>query len=108
MKELTLRKWHRWLGVVVAPLLILQAISGTVLSIDWLLGIHQRVGDVIRADLSPLARLWDTIFVLIHYGFGVGGSIYHAALGMATVLLSISGFMIFLKIRARQKKADRG
>ena len=108
MKELTLRKWHRWLAIVTSPLFVLQVISGTILSIDWLLGIHQRVGEELALTPPPLAWLWDTIFVTIHYGLGVGGAIYHAALGIITVLVPLSGFMIFLKVRERQKKIADG
>ncbi|MFC1917641.1 hypothetical protein ACFLXH_03210 [Chloroflexota bacterium] len=105
MKELTLRKWHRWLAILVAPLLLLQAISGTILSIDWLLGFHQRIGEVLARTPPPWARIWDAVFVTIHYGSDVGGAVYHAALGIITVLVVIFGFMIFFKVRNRQKKA---
>lgn len=48
MNELDLRKWHRNIGILLAPLLILQAISGVNLSVDWLLGYYMRVGETIR------------------------------------------------------------
>jgi len=48
MKELDIRKLHRIAGVVIAPLLILQALSGIFLSVDWLLGFHQRIGETIN------------------------------------------------------------
>lgn len=112
MKELFIRKWHRRLGMVVAPLLALQAISGMILSIDWLLGIHQRIGEFLpngtsQPSIPQLALLWDRIFVTIHYGFDVGGAIYHAALGIATVVIAISGFMMYLKIWDRPLKAGK-
>lgn len=105
MKELTLRKWHRRLAIVVAPLLVLQALSGMILSIDWLLDIHQRFGETFPSDIPQMALLWDRIFVTIHYGVDVGGALYHVALGMVTVIVAISGLWIFLKIKQRQKKA---
>jgi uncharacterized iron-regulated membrane protein len=112
MKEVALRKWHRRLGIVVAPLLVLQAISGMILSIDWLLGIHQRIGEAIPDDIPQsgipqLALLWNRVFVTIHYGFDVGGSLYHVALGIATIAIIASGFMIYLRIWDRPLKAGK-
>jgi len=77
MKELDLRKWHRNVGIVLAPLLVLQAISGVFLSADWLLGYHQRAGEVIRANVPSLIWLWDKILLEIHYGLGIPGAIEH-------------------------------
>lgn len=104
MKELDLRKWHRNVGMVLAPLLILQAISGIFLSIDWLLGFHARTGEAIRENISPLIFLWDTVLVRIHYGFGLPGSPYHILIGTGLVWMVVSGVMIFLMIRARKKR----
>lgn len=104
MKELVLRKLHRIVGVVIAPLLILQALSGIFLSVDWLLGFHRRIGETIKENIPPLIRLWDMILVNIHYGLGVGGAFYHVLLGIGAIWVAASGFMIFLKIRERQKK----
>ena len=83
MKEIYLRKLHRQIGIVVAPLLVLQATSGVFLSIDWLLGFHQRVGETLRENIPPLIRLWDLILVEIHYGLGMPGALYHIILGSA-------------------------
>ena len=104
MKEPDLRKLHRIAGVVVAPLLILQVLSGIFISVDWLMGIHRRAGEAIKENFSPLLRLWDMILVDIHYGPGMGGALYHIVLGIAAIWVVASGFMIFLRIRVRQKK----
>jgi len=99
MKELDLRKLHRIIGVVIAPLLILQVLSGIFLSVDWLMGIHRRAGEAIKETFSPLLRLWDMILVGIHYGPGIGGALYHILLGIAAFWVVVSGFMIFLPRR---------
>jgi succinate dehydrogenase/fumarate reductase cytochrome b subunit len=104
MKELDLRKLHRIAGVAVAPLLILQVLSGIFISVDWLMGIHRRAGEAIKENFSPLLRLWDMILVDIHYGPGMGGALYHIVLGIAAIWVVASGFVIFLRIRARQKQ----
>ena len=103
-KRKNTRKWHRIVGVVIVPLLILQSLSGIFLSVDWLLGIHARAGETIKETIPSSVRLWDMIMVVIHYGTGVGGVYYHILLGIAAVWVAASGFMIFLKIRARQKQ----
>ena len=104
MKEPDLRRLHRIVGVVVAPLLMLQVLSGLFISVDWLMGIHRRAGEAIKETVPPLLRLWDTILVEIHYGPGVGGALYHIVLGVAAMWVVASGFMIFSRIRARRKQ----
>lgn len=103
MEELDLRKLHRNVGIALAPLIILQGISGIFLSVDWLLGYHRRVGEIIREDIPSLIVLWDKILVTIHYGFGIPGSPYHIALGIGLIWIVVSGIMIFFRIRARKK-----
>ena len=95
---------HRIGGVAVAPLLILQVLSGIFISFDWLMGIHSRTGEVIKETFPPLLKLWDVILVDMHYGPGTGGAFYHIVLGIASLWVVASGFVIFLKIRARQRE----
>ena len=104
MKEPDLRKLHRIAGVAVAPLLMLQVLSGIFISVDWLMGLHRRAGEAIKETFPPLLKLWDVILVNIHYGPGTGGAFYHIVLGIASLWVVASGFVIYLRIRARQKK----
>ena len=105
MKEADLRKWHRLMGIWAGPLVILQAASGITLSIDWLLEIHKRFGETVRENVPALARLWDAVLVEIHYGIGKTGAFYHIALGVAAIWLAVSGIIIFLRLRNRQRAA---
>src|SRR5689334_1144964 len=107
MKEADLRKWHRLIAIWAGPLILLQAVSGIILSVDWLLKIHTRFGETIGRSIPALARLWDAILVEIHYGIGKTGAFYHIALGIAAVWLTVSGIIIFLHIRNRQKAASK-
>ena len=104
MKEPDIRKWHRRVAIVVAPLLIIQAVSGIFLGVDWLLGIHQRVGETIEKNIPSLLRLWDMMLIEIHYGLGVGGMFYHILLGIGVLGVTVSGVMIFFKIRGRKRQ----
>ncbi len=107
MKERDLIKWHRNVGIVLAPLLVLQAISGVFLSAEWLLGYHQRVCEAIRG-VPLLILLLDKLIVEIHYGLGVPGAIEHIVLGTGLGWITISGFMMFLNTRARKKRLKGG
>jgi hypothetical protein len=75
VKEADMGRAHRLAGVVLAPLLVLQALSGVLLSVDWLLGVHQCVGESIGRNLPALLRVWDVALVEVHYGMGVGGAV---------------------------------
>lgn len=103
IQEPTLRKWHRNAGVVLAPLVLLQALSGLFLSLEWLAGLHTAAGQLLPGA-SPLVRFWDWVFVGVHYGGGRPGAVYHALVGVGLVWLAGSGALIYLKIRARLKR----
>jgi len=103
MKEPVLRKWHRIIAVVLAPLILLQAVSGLFLSIEWLYGFHSAAGQLLP-DAPPFVQFWDWLFIGIHYGGGRVGALYHAFLGAGLVWLAASGLWIFFKVRARTRK----
>jgi uncharacterized iron-regulated membrane protein len=103
MNEPTLRKWHRYAGVAIAPLVLLQAVSGLFLSFEWLTGLHTAAGQLLP-DAPPFIRFWDWVFISIHYGGGHLGHLYHTFVGAGLVGLVASGLWIFVKIRARMKK----
>jgi uncharacterized iron-regulated membrane protein len=103
--EFKIRRWHRIVGVIIAPLLIAQAISGLIIAFEVLLGIHSDVANLIRQETNTLQRAWDFIFLQIHYGGGFWGNIYHSVLVLGTIWMIISGIIIFEKVRRRQKKS---
>ena len=86
MKEATLRKWHRTSGIIIAVFIIVQVVSGIVLSIENILGDY-----------------WSGVIHDIHEGFGKAGGIYRILLGVGLVWMVISGSIIFMKIRERMK-----
>jgi hypothetical protein len=75
--------------------------------VNWLMGIHHRIGDAVRNDILSLARLWDVIPVEIHYGIGKTEAFYHIALGVAVIWMGVSGFILFLRSRKRQRAVLR-
>jgi uncharacterized iron-regulated membrane protein len=103
--EVKIRRWHRVVGVIIAPLLFAQAISGLVIAFEVLLGIHGDVAKLIGQETGNLQRAWDFIFLEIHYGGGFWGNIYHSVLVLGTIWMIISGITIFERVRRRQKKS---
>jgi hypothetical protein len=85
MKEIRLRKIHRRVGILMAFFLVLQAGTGLIM------------------PLRLFPTLYD-FFGLVHYGSGMGGSIYRIFLSIGTFVTAITGTMIFFKIRARSRQ----
>ncbi len=105
MDEPTLRKWHRRVGVGIGALVLLQAVSGLFLSVEWLLGFHARVGALIDASRVPESlKIWDWLFVNVHYGGGPLGAMYHTALALGLIWLVITGFSINDRVRQRLRR----
>ncbi len=60
IKESTLRKWHRLIGITLAPLIFLQALSGLVIAFEILIGIHKNVADLLhKKETHTLHYAWD-------------------------------------------------
>ncbi|MHC1713882.1 MAG: hypothetical protein AB9872_17210 [Solidesulfovibrio sp.] len=92
MNEATLRRYHRGLGLILAILLGLQALTGLFLSLN---------------DLLPPAmqsEIVDKSFGFLHRGGRVTGNIYRVLLGAAVLYQITLGGLISLKIRARTKR----
>ena len=104
MKEITLRKYHRTIGVILAFFIFLQIGSGVLLILDNMAG---RL--FVKSQVSPSSgdKEEDSVFVeildFIHFkGGGMAGGIYRVVIGLAMVGLVISGSMIFFMIQARR------
>ena len=89
MQEKNLRKVHRYVGNIIAIFVIIQALSGTILSVQLLLGG------------APLGTTVDGIWDLVHFRLGPAGNIYRIMLGLGIILMAVTGGWISLKIRAR-------
>ena len=91
MKEATLRKYHRYTGGTFAVFIILQAVSGILLSIEHITGNHS------EANPARLLHTWD----------GGPGSIYRILLGCGILFMAVTGSWILIKIRARSRQASK-
>ena len=104
LKEPSLRSWHRKMGIVLAPLVVLQVISGLVIAFEVLFGLHHDVsGFLNEREAHGLHRFWDYIGIDIHYGGGSLGTIYHIALGIGLLWLVVSGSVLYVKVRRRMR-----
>jgi len=104
MKELNLRKWHRNLGIILAFFIILQAGSGLLLSLGEIDKLHSHEHSESTAGPGHHEEgntMWADLLAFMHHGGGTVGIAYRLLLGLGLLGLTISGGMIFIKVRAR-------
>ena len=89
MKEIRLRKWHRTIGIILALFIVIQVLTGIVLSVENLLGVY-----------------WGGFIHDLHEDYGKIGGVYRLALGFGILVMVATGSIISLKIRQRQKNKD--
>jgi uncharacterized iron-regulated membrane protein len=89
MKEATLRRYHRYLGVSIALLVVFQVGTGLLLSLNALIG----------------SNALDTVLTFIHFGDGVIGNVYRIVLGATLLFMVVTGAWIYLKMLARSAGA---
>ena len=108
LREVTLRKWHRNTGIVLALLIAVQAFSGGVIAFQGLLSAHHEVSAFLDArEVHTLHRFWDYVGIYIHYGGSTVGAIYHAAVVLGLLWLVISGVMMYVRAQKRSLQRRR-
>ena len=55
--ELKVRKWHRIFGIVLAPLIFIQALSGLVIAFENILALHKDVTEALEKFSGELSDL---------------------------------------------------
>lgn len=102
MKVITLRKWHRRIGVILAPMVILQVVTGITLSTPVIYNAQEQVhSTLVEKKMSSLSQFWKFLFVDGHTGGGIFGMWYTVLIGCGLVFIVLSGTLIFLAIRQR-------
>ncbi len=109
VQEVTLRRWHRYVGVTLMPLIVVQVISGIALSSIDLLGFVDRrpegIAILVIRNLPESLRSSDLAMMTLHFTGGQSvGPIIRDLVGLAVVWLAFSGTWIFLRIRARTRR----
>ena len=98
MKGPYLNKLHRYVGLAVAPFLVLQTLSG--LFLDF--GLFRRAGET---GVVTARGGWDFLLVKLHFGPGFVNDAYHLLLGLGTAWMAVSGWLLYLRLRRARKNA---
>jgi hypothetical protein len=107
MKEVSLRTWHRRVGIVLAMFIIVQALSGTFLDLTWFITPHDFINRIAVTDPSVLRYVqknWESILEFahaVHLGGLIPGAAYRILLTVVLLFLSVTGTMIFWEERKR-------
>ena len=101
MKELRLNSLHRYVGIVIAPFLVIQTLSGLLLGF----GLYRNDGELQNGKrfLESLGN-WDQTLVKAHFGPGLLGDIYHLLLGAGAVWMAVTGWLLFLRLRRSRRR----
>lgn len=102
MKAIYLNKLHRYVGISIAPFIVIQTFSGLLLDFGLIRrGSFGQGG----ADASHTRNVVDTLLVKIHFGPGIVSDCYHILLGLGVLWMAVTGWMLYLRIRKLQKKS---
>ena len=104
MNQGTLRRWHRRLGICLAPFLLLQTVSGLVLTYGVFAQVDKSLAD---ATPEPVRSAWNLLMLELHYGPGLIGWIYHTLIGLGLIWLIVSGAWIWIDLLGRKKQAKK-
>ena len=104
MKGIQFNKLHRYVGITLAPFLVIQTISG--LFLDFGLFRRGAAGTNVEGAVH-IGGYYDLLLVKAHFGPGLASDIYHILLGLAIVWMAVSGWALFLRIRRAQKRIGR-
>ncbi len=104
MMQKYLRNLHRYAGLLFAPFIFLQTISGLVLTF----GVFRQVDETL-ADAAPeaVSSTWNVLILGMHYGPGTIGWIYHSLIGLALLWLIVSGVWMWTDSFLRKKRAEK-
>jgi hypothetical protein len=110
MKEAIIRKWHRRMGITLALFIILQAVSGIILTLDWFetSPSHTHIEGMNKSDevsnsshASQGEATWYEAIELAHHGTSSTMKGYRILLGIGLVGMVLSGSTLFYKIKKR-------
>ena len=90
MKEASMRKYHRVLGLVIFPFMAVQTVTGLLFSMQYL-----AIPPLF--DLSPEVRL-------LHYGYAAPGNVYRIVLSVAILVQAVLGVVIYQRIWSRSRR----
>ena len=104
MKKITLRTWHRRIGIILALFIILQTGSGLLISLGDLSPSQSHAHSepaVAAGGHEEEERPWHEALEFIHHGAGSAGPLYRIIIGIGILWMAISGVLIFFQSRVR-------
>lgn len=117
MKEPTLRKWHRWIGIIIVPFLLLQGGTGFLISLSSMVGStksHAHTNKPEKSfnqkeaadtegshDLDEEGAAGHGVLAFIHHNEGFFWDFYRVLLGLGVIWMVISGSILFFRVLVR-------
>jgi uncharacterized iron-regulated membrane protein len=102
MKAIYLNKMHRYVGICIAPFIVIQTFSGLLLDF----GFFRRSRSGLDVEVASHARnVADSLLVRIHFGPGLLNDCYHLLLGLGVLWMAVTGWMLYLRIIKMRKKS---
>lgn len=100
MKALRLNTLHRYVGIAIAPFMVIQTVSGLLLDFGLFRG-----GAEMGKQGTPVSRgLWDLLLIKVHFGAGWLNDAYHLLLGAGIIWMALSGWILYLRVRRARRK----
>jgi len=99
MKGPYLNKAHRYTGIIIAPFMVIQVLSGLLLDF----GLFRR-GETATGGAAAARAGWDQFLVKAHFGPGVLNDTYHILLACGIIWMACSGWILYLRIRRLRRK----
>ena len=110
MQEKDLRKWHRNLAIIFVTFIIAQSVTGLLITLVELGAPHSLAHkEAIPAHINNKKaqaeeeNVLDTLLASLHHGGGIIGTVYRIILGLGMLGVAGTGYLIYLKVRARAK-----
>ena len=94
MKAPSLNKLHRYVGIAIAPFLVIQTLSGLLLD----MGMFRR-GASVPGVAAATDGWWDLLLAKAHFGPGLINDTYHILLACGIVWMAYSGWLLYLRNR---------
>jgi uncharacterized iron-regulated membrane protein len=102
MKGIQFNKLHRYVGITLAPFLVIQALSGILLKF----GLFSRGGGGGMGGVLSPEGSFDRLLIEVHFGPGMA-EIYHLLVALAILWMAVSGWLLFMRIRKAQRRITR-
>jgi uncharacterized iron-regulated membrane protein len=102
MKAIYLNKLHRYVGICIAPFIVIQTFSGLLLDFGFFR--RSRSGSGVE-EASHARNVADSLLVKIHFGPGLLNDCYHLLLGLGVLWMAVTGWMLYLRIIKMRKKS---